>query len=349
MKKLLAVVLTLTMALGLLAGCGTKPVADAGENDGKKTEDLQKIVITEQVRGYHWAPAYLAQTLGYFAEEGLEAEFQTVKGTDATAPVLSGDAQFCLKGIESALMVNEAGQGCKIVVSTTQKYPYQLIGAGEKYATLESLKDGVVAGGQSANSGPYSFAKACLRSAGLQPDTDVSVITMASSGYAAAIANGEVQAAVSTNPWSAKKLVDAGGTIIVDGTNGAEIEKIIGSDSYELFTVIASDAYIQSNPETVQKAVNAMAKAMKWMKTATPEEIAKNLLPLFDGAEEELLYDATYDQEHQVANFTGYHTDSGFAAGVALTKLAGGIKTDLTADQIYDESFLDNAWKTIGE
>lgn len=45
--------------------------------------DLQKIIFTEQIRGYHWAPAYLAQTLGYFAEEGLDAEFQTIKGGDA--------------------------------------------------------------------------------------------------------------------------------------------------------------------------------------------------------------------------------------------------------------------------
>ena len=29
--------------------------------------------------------------------------------------------------------------------------------SGEDYSTLESLKNGTVAGGQSANSGPYSF------------------------------------------------------------------------------------------------------------------------------------------------------------------------------------------------
>lgn len=48
----------------------------------------------------------------------------------------------------------------------------------------------------------------------------------------------------------------------MDGTDDAEIESIIGSSSYELFTVITSDALIQSDPELVQKAVNAMAKAM---------------------------------------------------------------------------------------
>ena len=351
MKKLLACLLAMTMALGLLAGCGQQePAPAAGEekpaSQSQETGDLQKIVITEQVRGYHWAPAYLAQTLGYFAEEGLDADFQTIKGGDATAPVLAGEAQFCLKGIETALMVNESGQGCKVVLSSTQKYPYQLVGASEKYATIESLKGQTVAGGQSTNSGPYSFAKACIASAGMDA-ADVNVTTMASAGYAAAIESGELQAAVSANPWSAKKLADQGGVVIVDGTDEAEIEKIIGSPTYELFTVIASDELIQSDPELIQKAVNAMAKAMQWMEKATPEEIAEKMLPLFDGAQEELLYDAQYDKEHQVANYTGYHTDTGFQAALKLTKLAGGITQDTTADKIYDESFLDNAWQSL--
>ena len=331
MKKLLALLLTLTLSLGLLAGCGgpSEPAPEeeptSAQSGTEDKGDLQKIIFTEQIRGYHWAPAYLAQTLGYFAEEGLDAEFQTIKGGDATTAVLSGDAQFCLKGIETALMVNEAGQGCKVILSATQKYPYQLIGANESYSTLDSLKGKAIAGGLSANSGPTSFIKACVNSAGLNADTDVSLPNVASSGYLAAMDQDEIQAAVSTNPWSAKQLLDAGGVVIVDGTDDAEIESIIGSSSYELFTVITSDALIQSDPELVQKAVNAMAKAMQ----------------------EELLYDAQYDQERKVASFTGYHTKSGFEAAVSLTKLAGGITGDPTEEQIYDESFLDKAWETL--
>lgn len=350
MKKLLALLLSLTLCLGLLAGCGQQEAAPEEDPSAAQTEgELEKVVFTEDVRGYHWAPAYLAESLGYFEEEGLDVSFETIKGGDATTPVLSGDAQFCLKGIETALMVNEAGQGCKIVLSATQKYPYQLIGCGAEYTTIDSLRGGLVAGGLSTNSGPYSFAMACLNNAGLTPGTDVEISTMASAGYAAAIANGELQGAVSTNPWSAKNLLDLGGVVIVDGTDSEVIKGIIGSDSYELFTVITSDALIESNPELVQKAVNAMTKALKWMESASPEEIAEQLQTIFECTPEELLYDAQYDKEHEMANYTGYHTDSGFEAGLTLTKLAGGITSDLTADQIYDETFLDKAWEAIGQ
>ena len=75
-------------------------------------------------------------------------------------------------------------------------------------------------------------------------DEDVTITQMASAGYAAAIQAGELQGAVSTNPWSAKKLTDAGGVVIIDGTDGPTIKKIIGSESYELFTVMTSDDLI---------------------------------------------------------------------------------------------------------
>ena len=120
MKKLLALLLTLTLSLGLLAYCGqTEPTAEDTHDTQTETDtqnntgDLRKITITEQVRGYHWALAYLAQSLGYFAEEGLTAEFQTIRGSDATAPVLSGDAQFTLKGIETASWSTKAARAAR--------------------------------------------------------------------------------------------------------------------------------------------------------------------------------------------------------------------------------------------
>ena len=364
MKKILSLLLTAALALTLLAACGQTPSteepADAQEAEAAETAetaepaaegDLETIVITEDVRGYHWAPAYLAETLGYFADAGLRADFQTIRGADSTAPVMNGEALFCLKGIETALMLNQAGQGCKVVLSATQKYPYCLMGASEEYATLASLKGQTVGGGLSATSGPMAFIRACLNSAGLVPDQDVTCINLASAGYPASLEAGEAQAVVSTNPWALKTLQDLGCVTIVEGTDDAVIKDIIGSDSYELFTVVTSDRNIAEQGETIQKAVTAMARALQWMETATPEEIAEQLAPLFEASGEELLFDATYDKEHEMANYTGYHSDSGYAAGIRLCQLAGGIPEDYSPDasEIFDESFLDNAWDELAK
>lgn len=346
MKKLLSLSLSLLLVLSLLSACG----APKTEGNEAPPKELQTIVFTEPVRGYYWAPAYLAETLGYFAEEGLKADFQTVTGADASAPVFSGDAQFGLRGVEMALMSNEAGQNCKIIYSTTSHYPYQLIGASEKYATVESLRGGVIAGGQGPTSAPQAFSKAILKHTGMNPETDASVVSMLSSGYLAAMKSGEIQAAVATNPWATKTLLQNGGKVIVDGSDEASMQSLMGSSTYELFMIFASDSYIAKNPETVQKVVKAMAKASRWMETATPEQIAKQLEPLFEGRYDELLYSATADKEAKFSNPTGYHTESGLNAAIALTALSGGIKnTELNPDVIYDETFLDKAWTELSK
>ncbi|MBP1758577.1 MAG: NMT1/THI5-like protein [Firmicutes bacterium] len=346
MKKPFSLLCAALLSAGLLSGCGaeTPPAASGGDTDNTP---LESIVFTEPVRGYHWAPAYLAQTLGYFADEGLDAEFLTVSGADSSTPVFTGDAQFGLRGVEMALMSNEAGQGCKILVSTTGRYPYQLIGANENYGTVESLRGQTVAGGQGPSSAPQAFIKAILLHGDIIPVEETAVISMASAGYLAALSKGEIQAAVSTNPWSARQLLDAGGVVIVDGADEAAMEDLMGTSTYELFTIFTSDAYIAENPETVQKTVNAIARAIDWMNEASSEEIAKNLEPLFEGQYDELLFSAEADQERGLHTATGYHTESGFAAALALTKLSGGISGDLPAEKIYDESFLQNAWDAI--
>jgi len=346
LKKLLSLSLSALLLLSLLAACGEPKAA----TDKDAPKDLKPIVFTEPVRGYHWAPAYLAETLGYFAEAGLKADFQTVSGADASAPVFSGDAQFGLRGVEMGLISAEAGLNCKILLSTTSHYPYQLIGANKTFSTVDSLRGQVIGGGQGPASAPQAFSRALLMQAGINPETEASVINMASSGYLAAIKSGEIQAAVSTNPWASKTLLENGGVVIVDGADEAAMESLMGSTTYELFMVFAADQYIKENPETVQKAVTAMARAISWMNTATPEEIAKQLEPLFEGRYDELLYTAKADKETKLLNSTGYHTESGYAAALALTKLSGGIKTvDIPSDAVYNETFLDMAWTELAD
>lgn len=338
MKKVCTLTLSILFCLSLLSACGA-PKEDP-PSTAEPTE-LRPIVFTEPVRGYHWAPAYLAETLGYFKDEGLKADFQTVSGADASAPVFAGEAQFGLRGVEMALISTEAGQGCKILASTTAVYPYQLIGANESYSTVESLAGKVIAGGQGSASAPQAFSRAVLTQAGVE----ATILNMASSAYLAAIKSGDIQAAIATNPWSSKLLLENGGKVIVDGAEKAAMEALMGSQTYELFMVFATDKYIAEKPETVQKTVRAIARAMDWMDKATPEDIAKQLEPLFEGRYEELLYSATVDKETGLSNATGYHTDSGYAAALQLTARSGAIQnSNIPADSVYDESFLDLAW-----
>lgn len=351
MKKLFSLVLTAGLVFALLAGCSSgKPAEDPKEDENQPPAKLEHIIITEPIQGYMWAPMQLAKTLGYFEEAGLDVEFSTVSGTDASVPVFAGEAQFGIRGIEMALQMTEAGQGCKILFSSTTKYPYALMGASEAYADIDSLRGTTIAGGMGSTSSPNAWSKACLISGGLDPAADVEVLTnMPSTGFVAAMQKGDIQAAVATNAWVGKMMADHGAVTIMDGTDPATAQQVLGSDKYELAMLFATDKYIEEHPETVQKVVTAVAKAAKWMEKASAEEIANSLVGLYgEEKKEELLYSAQDAIDRDMVNFTGYHTQEGYAAALKLTKLSGAITTDtITADQIYDESFLDKAWESL--
>ena len=68
-KRVVAVMLIAVMTTLLAVGCGEKN-SNQKEENSTKTEDtqkeLEKITVTEPVRGILWAPVYAAKELGYF-------------------------------------------------------------------------------------------------------------------------------------------------------------------------------------------------------------------------------------------------------------------------------------------
>ena len=99
MKKLITVIIAALLALTIplsLAGCGGK---------NKNT-----IKINEVTHSIFYAPLYLADSLGYFEDEGYEIELTNGGGADATmAAVLSGGADIGFCGPEAAIYVVKGG------------------------------------------------------------------------------------------------------------------------------------------------------------------------------------------------------------------------------------------------
>ena len=69
MKKIIAILGAATFALLPLSACG-------GDN-------LTKLKINEVTHSVFYAPLYLADSLGYFEEEGLKIELTNGGGADA--------------------------------------------------------------------------------------------------------------------------------------------------------------------------------------------------------------------------------------------------------------------------
>ena len=77
----------------------------------EKDKNLTKIKVAEVTHSIFYAPQYLAHSLGYFEEEGLDVEIILTSGADkVTAAVLSNDVQIGFCGSESTIYVYNGGQ-----------------------------------------------------------------------------------------------------------------------------------------------------------------------------------------------------------------------------------------------
>ncbi|MBR2029685.1 MAG: ABC transporter substrate-binding protein, partial [Clostridia bacterium] len=93
MKKFFIVFLAMIMCVFPLAGCGS--------DDGT-------IKINEVTHSIFYAPLYVAMELGYFEEQGITIDLTNGGGSDKSmTAVLSGDADICLAGPETAIFVYE--------------------------------------------------------------------------------------------------------------------------------------------------------------------------------------------------------------------------------------------------
>ena len=76
-------------------GCSVNQPNTPADNTAGEAKELKKIVISE-FRGINWMSAYVADLLGYFEEEGLDAEFIIYKdGPIAFQGMHAGDSDFC--------------------------------------------------------------------------------------------------------------------------------------------------------------------------------------------------------------------------------------------------------------
>ena len=98
MKKrffLLALVLIVSIFIGFYS-------FSRNNNNNKYT----KVTVAEVAHSVFYAPQYLALSLDYFKDEGLDVELTLSNGADAVmAAVLSGDADIGFCGTEATIYV----------------------------------------------------------------------------------------------------------------------------------------------------------------------------------------------------------------------------------------------------
>jgi NitT/TauT family transport system substrate-binding protein len=227
----------------------------------------------------YYLPLTLAERLGYFKEQGLNVTINDFAGGAQSLQALVGGSVDVVAGAyEHTIRMQAKGQDIKAVIELG-RFPGIVLGVRKdkaasvtSFAGLKGMKIGVTAPGSSTN----FFVMYLMAKNGLKPD-DASFIRVGTGSTAVAgMKKGELDAISNLDPVITKLQQDGDIVVLADSRTEAGNQTLFGGNNPAAVVYMKSD-FIQRNPETTQRIVNAFHKALKWLEKAGPEDIAKTV------------------------------------------------------------------------
>ncbi|HGY09483.1 MAG TPA: transporter substrate-binding domain-containing protein [Oceanithermus profundus] len=222
-----------------------------------------------------YLPLTVAEQLGYFADEGLDVRIEDFKGGSAALKaLLGGSADLVVGYFDHIVRLQAQGRDLTGVV-LMGKYPGLVLGVRSELADkvktpadLKGLKVGVTKPGSSTN----YFVFYLLAKEGLKP-SDVAIIGVGGGASAiAAVERGQVDAISHVEPVITTLEKRGKIKVLVDTRNKEGAEAVFGGP-YPAATLYTHRAFVEKNPETTQRLVNAIVRALQWMQGKSAEEV----------------------------------------------------------------------------
>jgi NitT/TauT family transport system substrate-binding protein len=226
-----------------------------------------------------YLPTALAKAKGYFAEEGLDVEILDIKGggSQAASALIGGSVDFSANAIDHAIKAKVQKKDL-IAVHSHVRLPVMGVVVANKYkGEIKSLADlkGRPLGVTSPGSQTHMVLGYLLAKSGVKAD-DVKIIGAGGSTMPLAIEKDSVHAGMMVDPFFTAFLKQGKGYALVDmfttkGTVDAMGGEVQGT------TLLTRPEVIARRPATVQKMVNALVRANKFIVGSSGEELARAL------------------------------------------------------------------------
>lgn len=269
-----SVAVGVTAALAVMSGLTARPAAAA--------ETIEKPNLVLGVGGkslLYYLPLTIAERLGYFKDEGLAVTITDFGGgAKALQSLIGGSANVVTGAYEHTIFMQAKGQEIAAVLELG-RFPGIVLAVRKdraakvkSFGDLKGMKIGVTAPGSSTN----FFVDALIARDGLKPE-DVAIIGVgAGMSAVAATKKGDIDAVCNLDPAITRLEQDGDITVLADLRTEEGNRKLFGGNTPAAVVYLKRD-FIAANPVTVQHLVNAFYKALKWLETATPEDVAKTV------------------------------------------------------------------------
>jgi len=265
-KKFLCTVLAAAFTLFI-------PFSVTACNGGGKT-----IKINEVTHSVFYAPLYLADSLGYFKDEGFKVELTNGGGADKTmAAVLAGEADIGFCGPEAVVYTHIGGTTDAPMVfgQMTKRDGSFLVGRkAEPDFDWKNLEGKTIIAGRPGGV-PYMTFEYVLKQAGVKANLvkniDFNMTTAAFEGN-----TGDY--CTMFEPTASSYVAEGKGYIV------ASVGQESGEIPYTCF--MAKQSYIDKNGDKVRGLLRAITKATKYIEEHDSADVAKRLTAYFDATSE---------------------------------------------------------------
>lgn len=178
----------LALALGL-AACSGGPTPSP---DASATGPLRQVKLLLGFRpDVQFAPFYVAQQEGYFADEGLEVTIEHRDGPDVIRLVADGQAEFGVADATDVMISRTAGIPIRYVSTLYASFPVALIGSPDVVPAYPGELAGLRIGTPGRYGSSWAALLAMLDAGGLTPD-DVTIREYPAFNQVEGLLNGDV-------------------------------------------------------------------------------------------------------------------------------------------------------------
>ncbi|WP_343583208.1 ABC transporter substrate-binding protein [Herbaspirillum sp.] len=264
LKKLAIAVSAFALAAAALAAAPEKPEL--------------KIAVGSSILGY--APAPLTSTLGFFKKEGLDVTLENFQagGSKALQALIGGSVDMVVGSYDHTIQMQAKGKEI-VGVFLLNEVPGIVFNVRSDLADkIKSPKDlkGMRIGITTPGSSTDMIARYYVTRAGLS-ERDVKFIGVGSGAPGmVAFEAKNVDVLLAYDPvvtqLSRKKLA-----VQLFDARTVEGSKAAFGGAYPFACVYVTRAFLDKNPETVQRMANAFLRTVRWIDANTPSKIVETL------------------------------------------------------------------------
>ena len=288
-RTLTAAAAVAALATGLSA-CGS----DSSSGDSSGSADK----VTLMVGGLDkviYMPAKLTEQLGFFKDAGVDVSLkEEPSGADAETLLLAHQVDGVVGFYDHTVAIQTQGKCLESVVQFSKAPGEVEVVSAKSSITSPAGFAGKHLGVTSPGSSTDFLTQALAVKNGVATSAYTTVKAGAGDTFIAALKQGAIDAGMTTDPTVAR-LVDSGqGKVLVDMRTEEGTKAALGG-LYPAASLYMDCAYVDKNPETVQKVVNAFVKTLRWISAHDAADIAAKMPKDYAGGDPALYTESIKD------------------------------------------------------